>query len=590
MKKKSLGLVFCLFMVSGTLFNSNVNSMFINNDISTSLENVYEYENWWWTTTDVVSTESTDNSASPQCATDSAGNIHIVWSDRTDYLGSNVDYDIFYKVWDSSSNSWSLTEVVSTETTNSGTHPSFAIDSEDTLHVIWQDYTVYLGAGVDQDIFYKFKSSGGSWSISEVISVESTTTSAKPALAIDSEDTLHVVWEDYTDTLGAGSDFDIFYKSKPSGGSWSTLEIASTESTGASLYADSFLDTAGNFHITWRDYTDYLGSGSDDDIFYKRKDALSGLWSVTEVVSDVSTLNVYNPTIVVDSFGQVHVVWSDNTAYQEVPAGQSLFYRMRDEQSNTWGIISVLTVDMLDGSNYPNLALDSKDTLHLVWSDGTEILGSYIDYDLFYKYFDSTSNTWSAPQLVSSGSTKDDYSNAFAIDPSDNLHVIWYDTTNYLGCGSDYDVFHTKFVGPPDAPQFLTATPNYSTTGSISLNWSDVGRTDSYYLYRETTYMTSSSGLTPILKTNESNYIDTIDNVGTYFYAVIAENEFGNSSLSPVEDVQVDSTKQLLSFMSNEVLIAIGALLATQIIFFIIAISIRKTSGKTSSKTGKKKK
>ncbi|MHA1347740.1 MAG: hypothetical protein ACTSO3_15175, partial [Candidatus Heimdallarchaeaceae archaeon] len=261
-----------------------------------------------------------------------------------------------------------------------------------------------------------------------------------------------------------------------------------------------------------------------------------------------------------------------------------------DEDSSSWGVTSVLTIDHPDGSSYPNLCLDSLDTLHLVWSDGTEILGSYIDYDLFYKRYDSISKTWSAPQLVSSVSTKNDYEHVFAIDPSDNLHVVWFDTTNYLGCGSDYDVFHTMFVGPPAAPQYLSASPNYSEDGVISLNWSDVGRTDFFFFYRETTHMTSSSGLTPIVKTNESNYIDTIEDIGNYFYAIIAENEFGNSSLSPVEDVQVDSTNQLLPFISNELLIVAGVLLATQLIFFIIAISLRKSTGKTTGKTAKKKK
>ncbi|MHA1465288.1 MAG: hypothetical protein ACTSQ2_09380, partial [Candidatus Heimdallarchaeaceae archaeon] len=169
--------------------------------------------------------------------------------------------------------------------------------------VAWKDYTDISGSGTDLDIFYKYKLSGGSWSTSEVVSTESTATSSKPKIAVDSEDKLHLIWADSSDISGAGTDNDIFYKSKPSGGSWSSLEIVSSESTGMSELPDIFIDISDNVHLVWRDFTDYLGSGSDDDVFYKRKLAQSGLWSVTEVVSDVSEHNLYSPTLVVDSDG-----------------------------------------------------------------------------------------------------------------------------------------------------------------------------------------------------------------------------------------------------------------------------------------------
>ena len=106
---------------------------------------------------------------------------------------------------------------------------------------------------------------------------------------------------------------------------------------------------------------------------------------------------------------------------------------------------------------------------------------------------------------------------------------------------------------------------------------------DAYYIYRETAYIASSTGLTPLVRINVNDYVDSIDDSGTYYYAVVAENEYGNSTLSTVEDVQVDASN-LLSFMSNELLIVAGVLLGVQLILFFIAISIRKTSSKTSKK------
>ena len=50
-----------------------------------------------WTTTVLISTQSTANSGSSELIVDNDNNIHVTWTDSTDYLGSGVDGDIFYK-------------------------------------------------------------------------------------------------------------------------------------------------------------------------------------------------------------------------------------------------------------------------------------------------------------------------------------------------------------------------------------------------------------------------------------------------------------------------------------------------------------
>ncbi|MFA5102676.1 MAG: PKD domain-containing protein, partial [Candidatus Thermoplasmatota archaeon] len=105
----------------------------------------------------------------------------------------------------------------------------------------------------------------------EVVSTESTSYSSDPSLFVDSSGTVHVAWEDETDYGGSGSDPDIFYKRKPSGGSWTVTELVSTESTSYSWYPSLFVDSSGTVHVAWDDATDYGGSGSDRDIFYKTK-------------------------------------------------------------------------------------------------------------------------------------------------------------------------------------------------------------------------------------------------------------------------------------------------------------------------------
>jgi hypothetical protein len=78
----------------------------------------------------------------------------------TDYGGSGADADIFYKSRDSSS--WTTTEIVSTESTAHSEWPSIYRDNLGTIHFAWGDMTDYSGAGTDNDIFYKnYSTSGG---------------------------------------------------------------------------------------------------------------------------------------------------------------------------------------------------------------------------------------------------------------------------------------------------------------------------------------------------------------------------------------------------------------------------------------------
>jgi len=45
----------------------------------------------------VVSTGCTEDSRLVSLAVDDSGTVHVAWADLTDYAGSGVDMDIFYK-------------------------------------------------------------------------------------------------------------------------------------------------------------------------------------------------------------------------------------------------------------------------------------------------------------------------------------------------------------------------------------------------------------------------------------------------------------------------------------------------------------
>jgi parallel beta-helix repeat protein len=333
-----------------------------------------------WTTTEVVSTESTDDSYYPSLAVDSSGNIHIAWQE---WNTTSISYDVFYKRYEVGVG-WTTTELVSTESTGDSHQPSLAVDVGGNVHIAWYDNTDYNDSGTDYDVFYKRYEVGVGWTSTEVISIQSTDYSFLPSLAVDVGGNVHIAWYDYDDIAGSGTDYDVFYKRYEVGVGWTSAELVSTESTGDSYYPSLAVDSGGNVHVAWYDGTIYDGSGIDDDIFYKRYEVGVG-WTTTEVVSMESTGYSYWPSLAVDSGGNVHIAWTDYTDYAGSGTDYDVFYK-RYEVGVGWTTTEVVSTESTATSWNPSLAVDLAGNIHVAWEDDTDYAGFGSDADIFYKY------------------------------------------------------------------------------------------------------------------------------------------------------------------------------------------------------------
>ena len=364
---------------------------------------------------------------------------------------------------------WTDTEIVSTVSTSNADDPSLAVDGAGNVHIAWADMTDYLGAGTDRDIFYTFwNSTSGKWNTTEVVSIVSTGTSDMPSLAVDGAGNVHIAWEDMTDYLGAGTDRDIFYTFwNSTSGKWNTTEVVSIVSIIHSYTPSLTVDGVGNVHIAWRDPTPYAGAGADSDIFYTFWNSTSGNWNTTEVVSIVSTGNSYTPSLAVDGAGNVHIAWRDVTDYLGAGTDWDIFYTFWNSTSENWNTTEVVSIVSTGTSIMLSLAMDGAGNVHIVWSDMTDYLGCGTDFDIFYTFWNSTSGNWNTTEVVSIVSTGIAYESSLAVDSTGNVHIAWFDDTNYLGCGTDFDIFYT----------FWNSTSgNWNTTEVVSTVSSD----DSY--------------------------------------------------------------------------------------------------------------
>ncbi len=344
-----------------------------------------------WTETEVVSTESTGSTWFPSLVVDITGNIHIAWEDNTNYTNCGTDYDIHYKFWNSTSSSWSITEVVSTESTEDSAVTSLDTDSAGNIHIVWDDFTNYTNCGDDSDIFYKhWNSTSSSWSITEVVSTESTENSVNPSIAIDTSGNVHIAWEDRTNYTNCGIDRDIFYKQwNTSITSWSTTEVVSTESTSSSSWPSLDVDKHGTPHIAWYDMTDYAGCGSQDDIFYKRRIVETSSWTLTEVVSTESSGSSVEACLTTDLAGNVHIIWWDETNIIGCGDDVDIFYKRWEACTSLWTGTEIVSVESTDHSEGPAIATDNAGNIHIAWEDRTNYTNCGTDLDVFYKVLNS---------------------------------------------------------------------------------------------------------------------------------------------------------------------------------------------------------
>ncbi|MHA2255791.1 MAG: hypothetical protein ACXAAM_06955 [Candidatus Heimdallarchaeaceae archaeon] len=566
----------------------------IDNDTYSLLPN--SIPSWFWSSLEILSDTSTLSSYVPDIAIDSEDNIHVVWYDTTVLLGSGGDQDVFYRVLKSTTKSWSAIELVSSESTSTSASPVLATDSDGNVHVAWYDWTDYLGSGTDRDLFYKKKTAGGMWTTTEVVSTDSTETIHDIfSIDVDTDQNVYFAWSDPTDIGGAGVDHDIFLRVYNSTAStWKSTTLISDESTGFSLEPDLDVNSlTGDVHLVWEDLTDLLGADVDSDIFYRRWNVFSSSLSEIEIVTTTSTLNSYHPKLELGQNSDVHVIWDDRESYYDAGTDPDIYYKKLSSTSDSWGITELVSSESSEDSLVPDMEIADDSTIFVAWYDYEDYLGdSGSDFDIFFKYKDPSSNQWSLLDVVSTESDGLSHTPRIAIDSSGFLSCVWNDDADLDSAGTDADIFYREFAGIPSIPLLYPIIPNPSALGNISLNWKEIQSADIYLVYRSTTVIDSVYDLQPVASVTDSSYFDTINETGVYYYAVVAKNGYGTSAKSNVEDVEVTNigTGIFGSLDLTEILILVGIVVGLQIIGSAITYALVKGSVQTKGKPKKRKK
>jgi len=182
-----------------------------------------------------------------------------------------------------------------------------------------------------------------------------------------------------------------------------------TWNSGFSEYPAIAVDSYGNIHVVWFDNTP-----GNYEIYYKKSTDGGSTWMTSQRLTWNSGES-YNPAIAVDSIGNPHVVWD-----QYKPENYEVYYRKSTDGGSTWMTSQRLTWNS-GGSGGPDIAGDSSGNVHVVWSDNTPG-----NAEIFHKKSVDGGASWTAAKRLT-WTSGESYHPRMGIDSLGHLHVVWSD-------------------------------------------------------------------------------------------------------------------------------------------------------------------
>lgn len=337
-------------------------------------------------------------------ATDTGGNVHVVWYDNRS--GTN---QVFYRKWSRQSGSWGII----TQLTNQSVavyRPAVACDKTGNVHVVWyQSTSPYYG------IWYKrWNIATGTWGDSVYLyNPEGNYLNYYPSIACrPGGDNVHVVW--YGRDSGNQTYFRIKHIEYTPGMGWGFISLVDSAPSDSNLQASVAVDAADSVYVVWRKKV-----AGYWQVFYRRRNS-SGIWRDVEQVSDVNlSADMFACAVAVDD-GTVHVVWNG-----DIPGSSydRIFYRPRTEAG--WGTTEIVST-YVNGNQYDPVVSVSNGIICVVWRGYTEISPSR--YEILCRQ--KQAGIWGDVMQLTNRSQTGLYYPALAVGVFDDLHIVWYDNSD----------------------------------------------------------------------------------------------------------------------------------------------------------------
>ncbi len=357
-------------------------------------------------------------SQAPATASDSNGNIHIVWQDLR-----NGNWEVYYKKLNNLGVNLT-SDIRLTFNPSSSENPKVAVDFNSNLHVVWLD---------GSNVYYKKLNNNG-LAISPDIPI-SLTSSNNYDLTIDSNNNIHIVWD---------SNNNIFYKKLNQFGVNVTANILlSSQSWQPSI----IVDQNNNLHVVFVQPNGNYGS----KISYTKLNNNGGtLTPIFDIVPEggYGALH-YNPSIVIGNNGNLHLTH----IYQVY--GSEGNYRRFDNNGSLISSLSFVSSSGAPTFSPADISIDNEENIHLTFRTDGPSGNSEIYYTKIKNGSIIVPNARltldPAPSLASS----------ITVDAFNNAHVVWQEYRD----GNPEIYYKRSFT-----PIVIQGVPNPGGTVTIRLS------------------------------------------------------------------------------------------------------------------------
>ena len=385
-------------------------------------------------------------------AIDSEGNVHLVYYEGAMNLfqgsgsiyGADAD-QVYYTVrkkniWETPiriSDGKLLNEFAASR------QPSIAIDSNDTVHIVWHDYRNNGLANVE--IYYDFKPIGenfidGDCSVTYTSSGVGGDNGYSPVIAISPQtNRINIVWWDFyydgyiAEAFGLSTDnnANLNHTSSYSLDSYLLTEVGGY----ASMYPSIAVGSDSSIHLVWSDVGNY-SFNSGGIAYYRKMTGLTQLSSAKSdsytdiLISNTSAGSTNPPRVAVDSTGKAYIVWSD----KRESTNREIYLTTIESDGITKGDEIRLT-NSLSHSDNPDIKIDSNDVPRIVWQDSKSGVSQ-----IYYAEYDKINKELKNEIQVSNSSSGAIFPH-ITLDKQNIIHICWQDNRS-----GNYDIFYCKNV------------------------------------------------------------------------------------------------------------------------------------------------
>jgi outer membrane protein assembly factor BamB len=251
-----------------------------------------------------------------------------------------------------------------------------------------------------------------------------------PAIAVDNNNNVHVVWADMRDDI-----YRIYHSILLFGNSEFEDSTRIDDTTFKSISPNIVIDNNNYLHVVWVDAQEGV---NPFEMRYSKSTDGGSSFAPSIKVNDMSLSNVGKRYLAIDPFGFIHVSWG---FFDYVSWTSSNHYSNSKDGGLSFNPSIIIREDIdveYSGPIYSSIYADINGNVHAIWQDSAD----FHYYDHYYAKILKDDNAFKEYKKVNAGGRTVGFSTV-AVDGSNGyIHTTWTDT-RYDG---DHDIFHAQSV------------------------------------------------------------------------------------------------------------------------------------------------